>query len=146
MPVITIKKDDLLNLIGREIPDEEIQEVLFMLKTETEFNDNEISCELNPDRPDMLSVEGIARAMKGFLEIETGVVKYELVRYDHYNGDDVWDSITLVKGLKVKNNNDVRGVVLFQLIEDQKLKVEIFPNETAETVSGFTEDSMIYVR
>jgi hypothetical protein len=39
-----------------------------------------------------------------------------------------------------------RGVVLFQLIEDQKLKFEIFPNETAETVSGFTEDVMIYER
>ena len=80
------------------------------------------------------------------VSVETGLVKYELVGYDHYNGDELWDSITLVKGLKVKNNNDVSGVVLFQLIEDQKLKVEIFPNETAETVSGFTEDVMIYER
>ena len=80
------------------------------------------------------------------VSVETGLVKYELVGYDHYNGDEVWDSVTLVKGLKVKNNNDVSGVVLFQLIEDQKLKVEIFPNETAETVSSFTEDVMIYER
>ncbi len=80
------------------------------------------------------------------VSVETGLVKYELVGYGYYNGDEEWDIITLVKGLKVKNNDDVRGVVLFQLIEDQKLKVEIFPNETAETVSGFTEDSMIYVR
>ena len=80
------------------------------------------------------------------VSVETGIVKYELVGYDHYDGDDLWDGVTLVKGLKVKNNDDVGGVVLFQLIEDQKLKVEIFPNETAETVSGFTENVMIYER
>lgn len=70
-----------------------------------------------------------------------------MVEYDHYDGDELWDSINLVKGLKTKNNDImIGGVVLFQLIEDQKLKVEFFPTETAETVSDFTEDVMIYER
>ncbi len=77
MPVIIIQKDDLLNLIGKKLSDEEIEKILFMLKVETEFKDNDIECELNPDRPDMFSVEGIARAMKGFLGIETGIPKYK---------------------------------------------------------------------
>ena len=80
------------------------------------------------------------------VSIETGLVKYELVGYDYYDGDEKWDIMTLVKGLQVKNNNYVRGIVLFQLIEDQKLKVEFFPGETAETVSDFTENAMIYER
>ncbi len=78
--------------------------------------------------------------------VETGLIKYELVGYDFYNGEEFWDRVSLVKGLEVRNGNRVQGVVLFQLIEDRKLKVEIFPDKTADEVSGFTENASIYVR
>ena len=57
-----------------------------------------------------------------------------------------WDRESLVKGLKLRNSDFVQGVVLFQLIEDRKLKVEIFPDTTAASVGTFTENAMIYVR
>jgi len=79
MVSIEIDKKDLLNLIGRELTDEQIEETLFLLKVESKFSENKIECELNPDRPDMFSVEGIARSMKGFLEIETGIAKYKII-------------------------------------------------------------------
>ena len=76
MVSIEIDKNDLLNLLGKQVTDEEIEETLFLLKVETFFDGDKITCELNPDRPDMFSVEGIAREMKGFLGIKTGIKGY----------------------------------------------------------------------
>jgi len=80
------------------------------------------------------------------VSVETGLVKYELVDFDYYDGDQSWDRASLVKGLKVRNGEYVSGVALFQLLEDRKLKVEIFPDKTADEVAGFTENSKIYER
>lgn len=78
MVVIEIDKNDLLNLLGKQLTDEEIEETLFLLKVETKFDGDKMECELNPDRPDMFSVEGIAREMKGYLGIETGIRDYNI--------------------------------------------------------------------
>ncbi len=52
-----------------------------------------------------------------------------------------------MKGLKVIRNDDyVEGVVLFQLIEDRKLKEKIFPDKHISDVSGFTDAAIIYER
>ncbi len=76
----------------------------------------------------------------------TGMVTYELVSYDYYDGASTWDRATLVQGLEVENYTSVHGVILLQLVEDRRLKVEIFPNETAQTVTDFTENALFYVR
>ena len=78
MVVIEISKGDLLQLIGRDMTDEELEELLFLIKIESEFNGDIIECEMNPDRPDLFSVEGIAREIKGFSGIETGLKKYDI--------------------------------------------------------------------
>jgi hypothetical protein len=78
--------------------------------------------------------------------VATGQVLYELVDYDYYDGDVLWDRESLVKGLRLRNSDFVQGVVLFQLIEDRRLKVEIFPDTTAASVGTFTANAMIYVR
>ena len=57
-----------------------------------------------------------------------------------------WDRQSLVKGLKVKNSLEVSGVILLELIEDRKLKVEIFSGKTAKQVNGFTQNSKLYER
>jgi len=78
MVVLELSKNDLLNLLGRELSDEQIEETLFLIKIEAKIDGDKIECELNPDRPDLFSVEGIAREMKGFLGIETGLKKYNV--------------------------------------------------------------------
>jgi phenylalanyl-tRNA synthetase beta chain len=78
MVVIEISKMDLKKLIRKDLTDEQINDTLFLLKVESLFEGDKITCELNPDRPDMFSVEGIARAMKGFLEVEKGLSQYEV--------------------------------------------------------------------
>jgi hypothetical protein len=49
-----------------------LKEALFRLKCETEELEDAIEIEVNPDRPDMFSVEGIARAVRGLMGLEMG--------------------------------------------------------------------------
>ncbi|MFH1229699.1 MAG: phenylalanine--tRNA ligase subunit beta [Candidatus Aenigmatarchaeota archaeon] len=78
MVVIEIDKQDLLKLIGKKLPDHELENVLFLLKCESHIDGEKIECELTPDRSDMLSVEGMAREIKGFLGIEVGLKEYDV--------------------------------------------------------------------
>lgn len=81
------------------------------------------------------------------VSVNTGLIKYELVSYRLYDGDKEWDFKNLVKGLKIKNyDGQVSGVALLQMLEDRKLKVEVFPDKTANEVSGFTDYAKIYER
>jgi phenylalanyl-tRNA synthetase beta chain len=110
MVVIEIDKNDLKNLIGKELSDEEIEELLFLLKCESVIKGNEITCEMNPDRPDMFSVEGLAREIKGFLSMETGLKKY-----------NVTDSTFTLK----KEKAEVRPFIVCAIILDVKLTDEL---------------------
>ena len=77
------------------------------------------------------------------------MVKYELVTFDYYLGDTSqgWSRISFANNIKARNyDNDVQGVVLFQLIENRKLKMEIFPKKSAGEVSGFDAGALIYER
>ncbi len=74
---VDVRVADLLELIGRDLSMKELEEHLFLIKCEiARLADGIATIEVNPDRVDMLSTEGIARALKGFLEIETGAPKF----------------------------------------------------------------------
>ena len=81
-----------------------------------------------------------------FLSRTRDLVEYEFVHYDFYDGDLHGDRETLVKGLDVRNYSLVQGVVLFQLIDERRLKVELLPGMEASEVDGFTANARIYVR
>lgn len=79
MPVVTFNYHDFISLLGREIEKEVLLQRIPMIGAGIErVEGDEISVEIFPDRPDMLSVEGLARAMKNFLGIEKGIRKYEI--------------------------------------------------------------------
>ncbi|MBI2176634.1 M23 family metallopeptidase [Candidatus Woesearchaeota archaeon] len=79
--------------------------------------------------------------------IETGVVKYELATFEYYvSSGEKWDKVGFAKGLNAENTDDIRGVALFQLLPDGKLKAEFFPDKKAAEVAGFTASAMIYER
>ena len=64
-------------LVGKEFTTSELSEKLPMLGTPVErIEGNEIEVEVFPNRPDMLSVEGLARTFSGFIGIDTGMKKY----------------------------------------------------------------------
>ncbi|MHA3963558.1 MAG: phenylalanine--tRNA ligase subunit beta [Candidatus Thorarchaeota archaeon SMTZ1-45] len=75
--IVECRIDDLLSLIGKKLTLKQLEDTLFLVKAEVEKVDgNIIEIEVNPDRQDMLSAEGIARAVRSFLCIETGLKKY----------------------------------------------------------------------
>ena len=78
MPVITFKYQDLKDL-GIDMEKDELIDTLPMMSSDIEdFDDEEIKVEFFPNRPDNLSVEGVARSFKGFIGQEVGLPKYEI--------------------------------------------------------------------
>lgn len=81
------------------------------------------------------------------VSVSTGLVKYELVVIDYVLDDgSSWDRMSVAKNIKVKDSENVEGVVLAQLISERKLKFEAFPGKDASQISGFTQNAVIYER
>ena len=84
MPVITFKYQDLKDL-GIDMDKDELIDTLPMMSSDIEdFDDEEIKVEFFPNRPDNLSVEGVARSFKGFIGQEIGFPNYEVVESGEY--------------------------------------------------------------
>ena len=79
MPTITLDKKDVMKLVGKEIPDDRLKDRISMLGTDLEkVSDSEIIVEIFPNRPDLLSEEGFARALSSFIGVKTGLRKYDV--------------------------------------------------------------------
>ena len=79
MPVITFKYQDLKDL-GIDMEKDELIDTLPMMSSDIEdFDDEEIKVEFFPNRPDNLSVEGVARSFKGFIGQEIGLPDYKVI-------------------------------------------------------------------
>jgi phenylalanyl-tRNA synthetase beta chain len=84
MPVINVDRNDFCQLLGKDISMREIEERLPMLGVSWEGKEgDEFSIEVNPNRPDMLSVEGLARAFSSFMNIKTGLKKYKAEKSEY---------------------------------------------------------------
>ncbi|MBE6498260.1 MAG: phenylalanine--tRNA ligase subunit beta [Methanobrevibacter sp.] len=78
MPVITFKYQDLKDL-GIDMEKDELIDTLPMMSSDIEdYDDEEIKVEFFPNRPDNLSVEGVARSFKGFIGQEIGFPDYKV--------------------------------------------------------------------
>ncbi|MCL7411624.1 MAG: phenylalanine--tRNA ligase subunit beta [Methanosarcinaceae archaeon] len=81
MPIITLQYDDMENLTRADR--DTIIDRVPMIGADIERVEKEsIDIEFFPDRPDLYSVEGVARAMRGFLDIEKGLCEYEVTPSD----------------------------------------------------------------
>ncbi|MEM2943699.1 MAG: phenylalanine--tRNA ligase subunit beta [Methanomassiliicoccales archaeon] len=81
MPVISFKYDDLIQLIGNEVPLQKILDELPMMGADFHSYDEgtgEIMMEFFPNRPDLYCVEGIARALRSFLGFAPGIRQYPI--------------------------------------------------------------------
>ncbi len=79
MPSTSISASDLEQLVGRRLEGDELRSAMFACKAEIEeIEGDEIKLEIkDSNRIDLLSAEGIARTIKGFLGIETGLPRYK---------------------------------------------------------------------
>ena len=82
MPTIELKVERLEKLVGRKLDLKELEYDLQWISLDLEdINEEEqkVKVEYNPNRPDFSSPEGIARALKGYYEIEEGLPSYEVL-------------------------------------------------------------------
>lgn len=83
MPVINFTYDELFKKLGKELPKDELINILPMISSDVEgYDDVEVKAEFFPNRPDYYSIEGIVRSLKGYLNIEVGMPKYDVKETD----------------------------------------------------------------
>ena len=82
MPTVELNREDLESLLGMRLPEdvEKLNEILAYVKGEVKGLDyEEIRIELkDSNRADIWSVEGLARALRGFLGLEKGLKEYKV--------------------------------------------------------------------
>jgi len=90
MPTIEINKTEFESLLGQEVKAEKLRDEASLLGAHwTHSEGKKWEVEVYPDRPDLLSVEGLARAYRGFFDIETGLKKYDVEKGElHIETDD----------------------------------------------------------
>lgn len=120
MPTITLNKKVFEKLVGKKLPLEKLKDRISMLGTDLEkIEGDDIEVEVFPDRPDMLSEQGFARAFSSFIGVKKGLRKYKVMK----SNDKVqvkglplqWPYAVacIVKGLKV-NDEKIREIVQLQ--------------------------------
>jgi phenylalanyl-tRNA synthetase beta chain len=77
MPTIILKKSVMEKLMGKKLPLEQLKDRISMIGTDLErIEGDEIVVEVFPNRPDMLSEPGFARALSAFIGVKPGLRNY----------------------------------------------------------------------
>jgi phenylalanyl-tRNA synthetase beta chain len=121
MPVIDINLEDLRELLGRDVTIEELRDRLPMMGTGWEGETVEgFQLEVFPNRPDMLSIEGLARAYSTFTGMKKGLkwyeVKeggYEVIVEDKVEGVRPWFVTAVVKNVEF-DDPLIRSIIQMQ--------------------------------
>jgi hypothetical protein len=82
------------------------------------------------------------------VDIGSGMIKYQLAGFS-YSGASFGSTNfiqPLQKPIKFMVGNDAVGTIAFQVMADEKLKVEKFPGKTPEQVTAFTSAAQMYER
>jgi len=81
MPTLELKIDRLERLVGKKLSLKDLEYDLQWISLDLEdINEEEqtLKVEYNPNRPDFSSPEGIARALKGYYEVELGLPQFNI--------------------------------------------------------------------
>ncbi len=125
MPVIDVRLYRLNKLLGQEFTLKELEEILFRFGMELDSvketdNDYQLKIEITPDRPDMLSVWGLARALRKYLGIDKGMDRYNIRKGNfHIYVDESVSEIrpyiaaTVVKNIKL-TEEDLEDLIYAQ--------------------------------
>lgn len=94
VPTLSVNLEDFCSLLGEKRKEGELCERLALMGVEAEVSGGELRMEILHNRPDLLSPEGVARTLRGFLGKEKGLPSYPLSR----------------SGITVRVDRSVRGV------------------------------------
>lgn len=121
MPTVTLNKKQFLKIIGKSFNDNVLKEKIPMLGTGLEgITKDEINIEIFPNRPDMLSEQGLARAFSSFMNIKTGLRNVNVKKSNEkvIIEDSVKDirpftACCIVKNLKFSDEN-IKSIIQIQ--------------------------------
>lgn len=79
MPTVTLNRKTFEDLVGKKLPEDQLKDRISMLGTDLDAVTTEaIVVEIFPNRPDMLSEQGFARAFSSFIGHKTGLREYDI--------------------------------------------------------------------
>ncbi len=79
MVVLETNFTELNKAIGKKLTKKELEDTLFDLGMELEDVEKDgVKVEITPDRPDLLSTQGLGRALRAYLKIRTGLREYKI--------------------------------------------------------------------
>lgn len=129
MPTVKFSKQIILELLGRKISDQELQNRINYMGANVEgIEGDELSVEIFPNRPDMLSEQGLARALKTFLGIKPGFKEYTVKK----------SAVKVIVDKSVKNIRPYTAcaVVKGLKLTDEKIKTIIQTQEKLHITYG----------
>lgn len=163
MVTITVRMDDLEELVGRKLPrnEEALNELLYLIKCEISHSsqehnvstpsaliqdDSDLNIEnVDTNRPDTWSVEGMARALRGLLGLELGIKKYPVAKKPAV-------AITVDKELKrirpyiacvVARNPKINDTIIRGLIHLQEKLDQSYGRKRRRSSIGFYDFDLI---
>lgn len=84
MATISFDRKKFEKILGKKLSDKQIKEYVPMLGVGVEeITKEEITIEVNPNRPDLLSAQGFARALSSFMGIKKGLREYKVKKSDY---------------------------------------------------------------
>ena len=120
MPTVILNKKTIDRLIGKKLSLDELKDRISMLGTDlNEIKDDEIHIEVFPNRPDMLSEQGLGRALASFIGTKPGLKKYNIkksgLKIFAKDPEKKWPYVVacIVKGLEL-NSDKVREIIQLQ--------------------------------
>lgn len=115
MPTVNLNKKVFEKLVGKTLPLDKLKDRISMLGTDLEkIEGNEIVVEVFPNRPDMLSEQGFARAFSSFIGAKTGLRKYAVKKSDY--------EVVIDKTVKNIRPYTVCAVVKNLKFDDEKIR------------------------
>jgi len=139
LPTLEVSYSDLCELVGREIPIEELKQSILFAKAEIETVEGDLIKIDSKDtnRPDLWSAEGIARELKGRLTEEKGLPEYKIEKSNLVV--EVDEKVSKVRPLTVcavAKNLKMTGASLSQLIQLQEKVAGTFGRGRREVAIG----------
>jgi len=114
MTILTVNRKEFEKIVGKVTP--ELEEKITMMGTPVEdVTDDEVSVEVFPNRPDLLSLQNFARAVNQFIS-KKGVAKFKV------NKPERDYSVTIEKSVKKVRPHTTCAIVRGLRFNDEKIK------------------------
>src|SRR3989344_6591819 len=147
MPTVTLNRQRVEKALGKKLPTDKLKDRISMLGTDIEsITEKEIIVEIFPNRPDMLSEQGFARALSSFMKHKTGLKKYVTKKssYKVYVDEKVtavrpFTACAVVKGLAI-NEEALQEIIQLQ----EKLHTTFGRNRKKSAIGIYPLDKITF--